>query len=118
MRRKGLCTDMMGQVLWHGTWRTACTVAFLLGPVLVREDNEAVIKLTKVPDIPKRSRHIDVKYHFALHLVKAKHAKLRYLQTELMTADIFTKPLGPKRFAFLRDRLLGRTTTGQDAIED
>jgi hypothetical protein len=89
-----------------------------LGPVLVREDNEAVIKLTKVPDIPKRSRHIDVKYHFARHLVKAKHAKLRYLQTELMTADIFTKPLGPKRFAFLRDRLLGRTTTGQDAIED
>ena len=89
-----------------------------IGPVLVREDNEAVIKLTKVPDIPKRSRHIDVKYHFARHLVKAKHAKLRYLQTELMTADIFTKPLGPKRFAFLRDRLLGRTTTGQDAIED
>ena len=29
MRRKGLCTVMKGQVLGRGTWRTACTVAFL-----------------------------------------------------------------------------------------
>ncbi len=42
-------------------------------------------------------RHIDVKYHFGCHLVMAKLAKLRYLQTELMTADIFTKPPGPNR---------------------
>jgi len=89
-----------------------------LRPVLVRDDNESVIKLTAAPDIPKRSRHIDVKYHYVRHLVKARHIKLRYLQTDLMTADIFTKPLGPKRFAFLRDRLLGYTTTGQDTIED
>jgi hypothetical protein len=34
-----------------------------LGPVLFRDDNQAVIKLTVAPDIPKRSRHIDVKYH-------------------------------------------------------
>ena len=89
-----------------------------LGPVLVRDDNESVIKLTEAPDIPKRSRHIDVKFHYVRHLVKARHVKLRYLQTDLMTADIFTKPLGPKRFAFLRDRLLGYTTTGQVPIED
>ena len=27
--RKGLYTDMKEQALVHGTWRTACTVAFL-----------------------------------------------------------------------------------------
>ena len=39
-----------------------------LRPVLVRDDNESVIKLTAAPDIPKRSRHIDVKYHYVRHL--------------------------------------------------
>jgi hypothetical protein len=29
MRRKGLYTDMKEQVMSRGTWRTACTVAFL-----------------------------------------------------------------------------------------
>ncbi len=43
---------------------------------------------------------------------------MRYLQTELMTADIFTKPLGPTRFSFLRDRLLGYSTSGQTTLED
>ena len=68
-------------------------------------------------DIPKRSRHIDVKYHFVRHLAKARHIELLYLKTDLMTADIFTKPLGPTRFRFLRDRLLGITTMGGDKLE-
>ena len=55
-----------------------------LRPVLVRDDNESVIKLTAALDIPKRSRHIDVKYHYVRHLVKARHIKLRYLQTDLI----------------------------------
>jgi len=88
-----------------------------LGPVLFRDDNQAVIKLTAAPDIPKRSRHIDVKYHFVRHLAKARHIELMYLKTDLMTADIFTKPLGPTRFRFLRDRLLGITTMGGDKLE-
>ena len=88
-----------------------------LGPVLFRDDNQAVIKLTAAPDIPKRSRHIDVKYHFVRHLAKARHIELLYLKTDLMTADIFTKPLGPTRFRFLRDRLLGITTMGGDKLE-
>ena len=49
--------------------------------------------------------------------LKARHIELLYLKTDLMTADIFTKPLGPTRFRFLRDRLLGITTMGGDKHE-
>ena len=89
-----------------------------IGPVLFREDNMSVIKLTEAPDIPKRSRHIDVKYHKVRHMASTQRIEFRHLRTELMTADILTKPFGPKRFRFLRDRLLGNTTTGQEEIED
>jgi hypothetical protein len=89
-----------------------------IGPVLFREDNMSVIKLTEAPDIPKRSRHINVKYHKVRYMARKGHIEFRHLGTELMTADILTKPFGPKRFRFLRDRLLGATTTGQDTIED
>jgi hypothetical protein len=56
-------------------------------------------------------------------MARKGHIEFRHLGTdvqpiELMTADILTKPFGPRRFRFLRDRLLGATTTGQDTIED
>ncbi len=51
-------------------------------------------------------------------MARKGHIEFRHLGTELMTADILTKPFGPKRFRFLRDRLLRATTTGQDTIED
>ena len=89
-----------------------------IGPVLFREDNMSVIKLTEAPDIPKRSRHINVKYHKVRLMARTQRIEFRHLRTELMTADILTKPFGPKRFRFLRDRLLGNTTTGQEEIED
>jgi hypothetical protein len=89
-----------------------------IGPPLFREDNMSVIKLTEAPDISKRSRHINVKYHKVKYMARKGHIEFRHLGTELMTADILTKPFGPRRFRFLRDRLLGATTTGQDTIED
>ena len=51
-------------------------------------------------------------------MARTQRIEFRHLRTELMTADILTKPFGPKRFRFLWDRLLGNTTTGQEEIED
>jgi hypothetical protein len=72
-----------------------------IGPVLFREDNMSVIKLTEASDIPKRSRHINVKYHKVRYMARKEHIEFRHLGTELMTADILTKPFGPKRFRFI-----------------
>ena len=48
-----------------------------IGPVLLREDNMSNIKLTEAPDIPKRSRHINVKYH-----------KVRYMAVVIFSITI------------------------------
>ncbi len=76
--------------------------------------------ITEAPDIPKRSRHINVKYHKVRYMARKGHIEFRHLHGD-RTYDgrhpnetIF----GPKRFRFRRDRLLGATTTGQDIIED
>ena len=35
------------------------------------------------PDIPKRSRHIELKYHYARYLANNGRVKFKYLKTEL-----------------------------------
>ena len=34
------------------------------GPTVIKEDNQSCIKMCKSPVMQKRTKHIDVKYHF------------------------------------------------------
>jgi hypothetical protein len=42
-------------------------------------------------------RHVDVKFRFVLEAVKNKEIRVRYVQTDLNFADLFTKSLTPKK---------------------
>uniref|UniRef100_A0AAV1UWV9 Integrase catalytic domain-containing protein n=1 Tax=Peronospora matthiolae TaxID=2874970 RepID=A0AAV1UWV9_9STRA len=68
------------------------------GPELViREDNQSCIKMTKNPVNHGRAKHIDIKYHHIRDGVKRGEVKLEYCETTLMLADIMTKGLhGPR----------------------
>jgi len=55
-------------------------------------DNQSAIKLFKNAIFYKRSKHIDISFHFT-RLVEKKVITIRYLYTELMIADILTKSL-------------------------
>ena len=59
--------------------------------VVIYEDNEACINLSKNPQEYKRTRHIQVKYHFIRSLVQQNKIKLEYCNTKKQLADIFTK---------------------------
>ncbi len=59
--------------------------------VILHEDNEACINLSKNPQEYKRTRHIQVKYHFIRTLVQEKSIQLKYCRTQDQLADIFTK---------------------------
>uniref|UniRef100_A0AAV1TFY3 Integrase catalytic domain-containing protein n=2 Tax=Peronospora matthiolae TaxID=2874970 RepID=A0AAV1TFY3_9STRA len=68
------------------------------GPDLViREDNQSCIKMTKNTVHHGRAKHIDIKYHHIRDEVKRSEVQLEYCETSVMMADIMTKGLsGPR----------------------
>uniref|UniRef100_A0AAV1V6R7 Uncharacterized protein n=1 Tax=Peronospora matthiolae TaxID=2874970 RepID=A0AAV1V6R7_9STRA len=68
------------------------------GPDLViREDNQSCIKMTKNPANHGRAKQIDIKYHHIRDEIKRGEVQLEYCETSVMMADIMTKGLsGPR----------------------
>lgn len=62
-------------------------------PINVFFDNQSAIELSKNNVFHKRSKHIDISFHFTRELVDKKEIIIHYLQTDYMPADIFTKAL-------------------------
>ena len=86
----------------EGKWvhRLLCEIlaaANQSGPDLViMEENQSCIKMTKNPVNHGRAKHIDIKYHHIRDEVKRGEVKLQYCETALMLAVIMTKGLpGP-----------------------
>lgn len=61
-------------------------------------DNQSAIRLVKNPEFHKRSKHIDIRYHFIREKFEAKLFSLDYISTHNMLADIFTKALPATKF--------------------
>lgn len=64
-----------------------------LPPIEIHEDNQSTIKLAETSSYHKRSKHIDVKFHFTRQAVEAGTVTLAYSPTSDMIADALTKPL-------------------------
>ena len=73
--------------------------------VLVYGDNVGSITLAKHPAYHRKSRHINIKYHFIRKYVRNKSVILAYIPSRQNLADMATKPLkGPniRNFASIR----------------
>ena len=65
-------------------------------PTDLGNDNMAAIILSNDPQLCARTKHIQRKYHFVRNDLIAKgEAVVRYVPTDDMVADIFTKALPP-----------------------
>jgi hypothetical protein len=71
------------------------------------KDNTACMAYAKNPVDYKKSKHIDVKYHFVREKVASGEIVLEYVQSSDQLADIFTKPLDYPKLSSLRERILG-----------
>lgn len=74
-------------------------------PILIYEDNNGCIAIANNPTDHKRSKHIDVKYHFSREKVEQKEVKIEYLPTGKQLADAFTKPLPATQFLYIRKQI-------------
>ena len=76
-----------------------------IGTVLIMQDNQATIAMARNPVHHKRSKHIDIKYHFVRNEVARKNIKLQYCDSKSMIADILTKPLPRDCFTHLSESM-------------
>jgi hypothetical protein len=57
-------------------------------------DNQSTIALSKNPVFHKRSKHIDLRYHYIRECVDKGRIIIDYIATEEQLVDILTKALG------------------------
>jgi hypothetical protein len=76
-------------------------------PTVIYEDNQGAIALAQNPVGHKRTKHIDIKYHFIREHVQSGDVELVYVPTEYQLADLLTKPLPRARLVALRGRVHG-----------
>eukprot|EP00253_Pinus_taeda_P026032 PITA_26032 len=76
-----------------------------LRPSVIYCDNQSCIKLTENPVFHKKSKHIEIKYHFIRDYVQKGVVKLEYISTNEQVADIFTKALPRGKHVYFRDKM-------------
>ena len=78
------------------------------GPTPIYEDNQGCIAMTLTNGgHHSRTKHIDIKHHFIRNCVEDQTVILVWISTKQMIADILTKALPLKTFAYLRGLLMG-----------
>lgn len=72
----------------------------------INVDNQSAIRLSKNPEFHKRSKHIDVKFHFVRDVCGRGDIDVKYVESKKQLADVFTKPLVTNIFKELIKYLL------------
>ena len=67
-------------------------------PTLIFKDNQSAICMAKNPQFHRRSKHINIKFHFVREQVGTNKICLEYCPTEDMLADILTKGVSCVKF--------------------
>ena len=78
-----------------------------LGPSTVWCDNTGAVAAGTSGVFNRGLRHVDLKLHKVAEYVKGDVIQLKWISTDDMLADIFTKPLPVPKFEDFRDRIMG-----------
>uniref|UniRef100_A0AAV1TK73 Reverse transcriptase Ty1/copia-type domain-containing protein n=1 Tax=Peronospora matthiolae TaxID=2874970 RepID=A0AAV1TK73_9STRA len=106
-------TEAEYMALSEATQEATCLKKFMreLGEELgddaltIYDDNQGAIALTKNPEFLKRTKHIDIRYHFVREKVEKNQVVLQYCPTQDMLADIMTKAIAAPQFTILHTKL-------------
>ena len=60
-------------------------------PMVIFEDNQGEIFLSENEQVSKRTKHIDIRYHFVRDLVRENKLKIKYIKSEKNISDVLTK---------------------------
>ena len=80
-------------------------IGYKLGLLPICSDNQGAIFISSNPITERRSKHIDIRYHYVRELVEDKKVEVFYVSTDDNPADLFTKNLGRIKFLKFRGML-------------
>ena len=60
---------------------------------MILVDNQSAISLVQNPRFHRRTKHIELKYHYVREIYQSRLIDIDYVSTHLITADLLTKPL-------------------------
>ena len=76
--------------------------------VIYQDNKSAIILVNHVKySSTKRTKHIDVRFHYIRQYVQRKLTRLVYVPTQYNLADMFTKASGPEKFLPFMRQILG-----------
>lgn len=90
-------TQTVKEIIWLNLLLVELTKSSPKTPNLY-VDNQSAIKLIKNPEFHKRTKHIDVQYHFIREKFGEGVFELHYVPTNNQIADILTKALPREKF--------------------
>ncbi|TFY50378.1 hypothetical protein EVJ58_g11073, partial [Rhodofomes roseus] len=96
-------SDCSRQVVW--VKMLLKEIGYLLGALPICSDNQGAIFIGSNPVTERRSKHIDIRYHYIRELIEEKQVELFYISTDENPADLFTKNLGRVKFLKFRGML-------------
>ena len=71
-------------------------------PLKLVEDNQGAIAIAKNPVAHARTKHIDIRFHYVREAIEEGIIEIEYCPTDVMIADLLTKPQSKERFERLR----------------
>ena len=78
---------------------------------IIYEDNAGTIAMSNTTAFSRRTRHIDVRYHYLNDKVQAGQVILKKIDSKQNLADVFTKPLYWVNFQRLVEKVVTEVTT-------
>ena len=76
-----------------------------VSPLKIMEDNQGATAIAKNPIAHARTKHIDIQFHYVQETIEECIIEIEYCPTDVMIADLLTKPVSKERFERLRQMM-------------
>ena len=96
-------SDCSRQVVWIR--QLLGEIGYQLGPIPIAGDNQGAIFISSNPVTERRSKHIDIRYHYIREVIAQGHVEVFFIDGNDNPADMFTKNLGHIKFLKFRSAL-------------